>query len=242
MVKLDQAWPTVRRNEGWGDGIQGTGEGLQGVSEYEREIDGLMASRSAILLCMYPLALSGAADAFDIAQSHQFALAKRQGTLAVVETPAMRQAKAEIVRLNDELERRVVERTRELAAVNEKLRKEIAERERAEDELRVSEEAFRGAFDHAPMGMAVNSPSGRWLKVNRAFCGMLGYSEEELLRMKVQAITHSDDLEANLEGIQQLLDGKIDSFTMEKRYYHKDGHVVWATLSTRLFATLRELL
>ncbi|HSO73978.1 MAG TPA: PAS domain S-box protein, partial [Blastocatellia bacterium] len=233
MVKLDQALA-----DGYaGMRVAGIASWVQErefreFQEYEREIDGLMANRSAILLCAFPLGSSGAADAFDVAQSHQFALAKRRGTLTVVETPALRQAKAEIERQNEELERRVVERTRELAAVNEKLRKEIAERERVEDELRLSEETFHGAFDHAPIGITVNSPSGRWLKANKAFCKMLGYSEEELLRMKVQAITHSDDLEANLAGIQQLLDGKIDSFTMEKRYYHKDGHIVWANLST----------
>lgn len=205
--------------------------GRKGSHEYERKIDGLIAGRCAMLLCTYPIGLRGAAEAFDIAQTHQFALASRQGTMAIVESPALRQAKAEIERLNEELERRVVERTGELAAAYEKLGKETAERQRVEGELRLSDETFRGAFDHAPIGMTVNSPSGRLLKANRAFCKMLGYSEEELLGIKAHSITHPDDLDANVRGIQELLDGKIDSFSMEKRYFQKNGRVVWAQLS-----------
>lgn len=217
MAKLDQALANgyagmrVSGNMSW---IQ---ERDWEFHAYERELDGFIAGRSAILLCTYQLALRGAAEPFDIAQAHQFALAKRQGPLEVVETSAPRQGKAEIERQKEELERRVVERTKELEAAN--------------DELRLGEASFRGAFDHAPMGMTLNSPSGRWLKANRAFCKMVGYSEEELLGRKAQSITHPDDLEANLEGIRQLLDRKIDSFAMEKRYFHKNGSIVWANLN-----------
>ncbi len=168
------------------------------IHEYEKEIDGLIANRSVMVLCTYPLALSGAAEAFDIAQTHQFALATRQGTLSIFETPALKQARAETERLNEELERRVVERTGELAAANEKLRKEIAERERVENELRLSEESFRGAFDHAqalhesqahlqaildncPAMIFLKDVEGRYLQVNRQVERTLNLTSERIV-------------------------------------------------------------
>jgi PAS domain S-box-containing protein len=107
-------------------------------------------------------------------------------------------------------------------------RKEIAEA------LRVSEERFSTAFEHAPVGMALVSLDGRWLKVNQALCDSIGYSAEELSGKTFQDITHPDDLEADLAKVYQLLDGEISSYKMEKRYFHKEGRVVWALLAVSL--------
>jgi diguanylate cyclase (GGDEF)-like protein/PAS domain S-box-containing protein len=98
--------------------------------------------------------------------------------------------------------------------------------------LRKSEEHFRSAFDYAAVGMALVGTDGRWLSVNRSLCKLLGYSEQELLEMNFQAITHPDDLGASLADIYQMLEGKLVNATREKRYIHKQGHVVWATVST----------
>ncbi len=98
-------------------------------------------------------------------------------------------------------------------------------------ELQESEERFRSAFDYAAIGMALVSPEGRWLQVNRSLCGIVGYTEQELLGTDYQAITHPDDLGTLQVHVGQLLDGQIPTYQTEKRYFHKDGHEVWIFLS-----------
>lgn len=98
-------------------------------------------------------------------------------------------------------------------------------------ELQESEERFRSAFDYAAIGMALVSREGCWLQVNRSLCGIVGYTERELLEMNFQAITHSDDLPTLLVHVNQLLCGQIPTYQTEKRYFHKDGHEVWIFLS-----------
>ena len=111
------------------------------------------------------------------------------------------------------LESRVSERTRELETTNSRLQNEIAERQRAEESLRQTEDRFRNAFDHAPIGMALVSPEGRWLQVNHALCEITGYSEPELLERTFQDITHPDDLEADLDFVRRMLAGDLPSFS-----------------------------
>jgi PAS domain S-box-containing protein len=95
--------------------------------------------------------------------------------------------------------------------------------------LRESEERFRSAFDYAPIGIGLLSPTGTWLKVNQALSDILGYSEKEFLRMDFQSVTLPDDLGRSLVKIHQLLSGTIASCQMEQRYIHKQGHVVWTS-------------
>ncbi|NKE73397.1 PAS domain S-box protein [Candidatus Manganitrophus noduliformans] len=133
--------------------------------------------------------------------------------------------------MSKELEQRVLDQTRELTAANEALRKETIERRRAEEALRLSEEQFRGAFDHAPIGMALLRPDGRWLTANPAFYRMLGYAEPELLEETFQSILHPEDLEAHLKGARQLLAGQINLFAVEERLFHKDGRIIWTHAS-----------
>ena len=107
--------------------------------EYEEALNNSIADQRLTVLCTYPLAACGAAEILDVVRTHQFAVAKRHGSWEVIETTAVKQAKAEIKRLNEELEQRVVERTSQLTAVNEELKKEILERRRAEEALRRNE-------------------------------------------------------------------------------------------------------
>jgi diguanylate cyclase (GGDEF)-like protein/PAS domain S-box-containing protein len=97
--------------------------------------------------------------------------------------------------------------------------------------LRESEERFRSAFDYAPIGIGLVSPSGSWLKVNQALINILGYTEEELLTMDFQAITLPDDLGVTLIKIHELITGKIANWQMEQRYLHKAGKIVWTSWS-----------
>jgi len=123
---------------------------------------------------------------------------------------------------------------RELETANAGLEQTIAERTSA---LRESERRFHSAFDYAAIGMALVSPEGRWLQVNRAVCDIVGYSERELLALTFQDVTHPDDLGNDLEYVRQVLSGEIDSYQMEKRYVHKQGRVVWVLLSVSLVRT-----
>jgi PAS domain S-box-containing protein len=118
---------------------------------------------------------------------------------------------------------------------------DLTERKRAEDALRQAQETlrasevrFRGAFETAAQGMTLVSLEGRFIQVNEALCRMLGYSEAELLATDFQAITHPGDLAADLGHLNDLLDGRADNYQMEKRYFHKDGHVIWVLLSVSI--------
>ena len=93
--------------------------------------------------------------------------------------------------------------------------------------LRSSEEKFRSAFDYATIGMAIVSPEGRWLQVNRSLCEIIGYSESELLASNFQEIAHAEDLANVHENLDHLIEGKINSYQNEQRYVHKSGREVW---------------
>jgi len=96
---------------------------------------------------------------------------------------------------------------------------------------------FQSAFEFAAVGMALVSPEGKWLRVNRSVCQITGYSEKELLQRTFQDITHPDDLELDLENVRKMLAGEIETYQMEKRYYRKDGEIVWVLLSVSLVRT-----
>jgi PAS domain S-box-containing protein len=103
-----------------------------------------------------------------------------------------------------------------------------------EAQLREAEERFRLAFDEAPIGVALVALDGRWLRVNRALCQIVGYSAEEMLKLGFQDITHPDDVGADIEAIRRLVAGEIETNQVEKRYVHADGHVVWIQLNVSL--------
>lgn len=93
---------------------------------------------------------------------------------------------------------------------------------------------FESAFHFAAIGMAIVSLEGKWLKVNGSLCQMLGYTEDEFLALDFQRLTHADDLAADLKYVHSLLDGSINTYQMEKRYFHKSGAIVWGLLSVSL--------
>jgi len=95
-------------------------------------------------------------------------------------------------------------------------------------------EKFAGAFSSAALGMALVSLEGRWMDVNDALCGILGYTRAELLEIDFQTLTHADDLHADLALVGDLLAGRRDHYHMDKRYLGKAGNVVWGRLSVSL--------
>src|SRR5215213_2934440 len=111
---------------------------------------------------------------------------------------------------------------------------DVTERKKFESALRESEQRFRGSFESAATGMALVGTDGCFLRVNRSLCEILGYPERKLLGKTFQEITHPEDLDADLDQVRRMLDGEIRTYQMEKRYFHKEGHVVWALLSVSL--------
>lgn len=109
---------------------------------------------------------------------------------------------------------------------------DISDRKRAERALHESENLFRGAFEDAVTPCALLESNGRYIRVNDAFCRMVGRSRAELMGVHYYQITHPDDLGPDAEENQQLFMGEANSYSgREKRYVHRDGHYVWAMIS-----------
>lgn len=126
---------------------------------------------------------------------------------------------------NDHIEQRVRDCT-------DALRSEIARRERTEAALRDSEQRFRAIFEQEAVGVSlIETATGRFVRVNQKYCDIVGYSVEEMTRLTFQAITHPDDLQADLDNMQRLIAGEIRAFTMEKRYFRKNQSLVWVNLT-----------
>ncbi|MFZ5818594.1 MAG: PAS domain S-box protein, partial [Chloroflexota bacterium] len=110
----------------------------------------------------------------------------------------------------------------------------ITERKRADEALRESEELFRQVYEYMEVGVARVSLDFRIQSANQAYCRMLGYSEAELAGRHLRDITHPETLEENLRKQSQLAAGEIDHYRMEKRFIHRDGHVVHGILDSSL--------
>jgi len=116
--------------------------------------------------------------------------------------------------------------------------KDITERKWVEEAVRESEEMFRIAFEQAPIGMCLVNPDGRFLNVNGVICHIFGYSESELLSKTFRDITHPDDLDTSNEWVRKLLAGETTILDLEKRFLHKEGHVVCGTVRAFLLRNI----
>jgi PAS domain S-box-containing protein len=110
---------------------------------------------------------------------------------------------------------------------------DVTERKRAEEQLQESEEKFKYIFDYSPLGKSITLPTGE-IHVNRAFCQMVGYSQDELEHTRWQDITPPEDIELTQEQLDPILSGRSDEARFVKRYLHKDGSIVWADVATSL--------
>src|SRR5215208_1954421 len=112
--------------------------------------------------------------------------------------------------------------------------RDITERKQAQEALRESEECFKTTFEQAAVGLAHVALDGTWIRVNQKLCDILGYPSEELLRLTFQDITHPDDLDRDVGHLRRMLKGETDTYSTEKRYFRKDGSVVWINLTVSL--------
>ena len=148
----------------------------------------------------------------------------RQGAIEVVYTEAKPQ-ESEGPFLEEE--RRLINALADAIAVY--LNKDVQRRVVAESEAR-----FRGAFENAAIGMAIVSKEGKWMQVNKGLCNLVGYTQEELLSLSFQQLTHPEDVGKDIEFLKDALAGKCDYFHIEKRYCHKNGSIVWVNLNVAL--------
>jgi diguanylate cyclase (GGDEF)-like protein/PAS domain S-box-containing protein len=116
---------------------------------------------------------------------------------------------------------------------------DITQRRHAEEARRHAQERFELLFECAPIGIALVTPDGRWVRVNQALLKISGYTAEELQAKSLQEITHPDDLTLDAEHVQRLLVGEIRDYQLEKRYLHARGHVISALLSMSLARDLQ---
>ncbi|MDG5816164.1 PAS domain S-box protein [Chitinispirillales bacterium ANBcel5] len=112
---------------------------------------------------------------------------------------------------------------------------DVTERIVTEQQLRVSEEKFRAVFEQAGVGIGrVRFDNATWIDVNNAFCTMLGYSADEFKTTPWPQITHPEDVDIDLIPFEQMAKGDLNSYSVEKRFVHKEGHLVWARLTLSL--------
>lgn len=109
--------------------------------------------------------------------------------------------------------------------------RDINARKIAETRLKESEELFRNLFENSPLGKSMTGTDGS-LRVNKTFCDILGYSEDEIRNKKWQDITHPEDVEKSSEVVKKMITGEANTHKFEKRYIHKSGRVVWTEVHT----------
>jgi len=126
---------------------------------------------------------------------------------------------------DDELLRSVaLQNARSILEARRKSENELRETQRA---LRESEERLRAVFEQAAVGIVIARLDGRYVEMNRKFCEILGFSEEELQGRTFRDITHPDDLAMTGPMVDDLKSGRIDHYALEKRYVRQDGRTIW---------------
>jgi PAS domain S-box-containing protein len=155
------------------------------------------------------------------------------GLLVVHQCSAPRQWQAIEIDLLDQLSVQIAIAIQQASAY-EQLQAELAERQQVEATLRESEERFRSTFEQAAVGIAHISPDGQFLRLNRRFCEIVGRSQAELQALTFQEITHPDHLTTDLELLHQLLNGRRQTYSIEKRYIRGDRSLIWVNVTVSL--------
>lgn len=122
----------------------------------------------------------------------------------------------------------------EIARHVAELEQQMIEIQHTDAALRRSESLFRATFEQAAVGIAHVALDGRWLQVNQRLGDILGYTIEEMMGKTFHNLTHPADLADDLAASRQLLQGEIQFYAIQKRYWHQRGHLVWGNLTVSL--------
>jgi PAS domain S-box-containing protein len=198
--------------------------------EYEKQVDVMIANRRSIILCSYPLATSPGDQVFDIAHLHQVAVARRNGSWEMIEIPELKEAKAEIKRLNDELEQKVKERTNELVTTNDALRSEIAERKLAEEAVRQAENRLRRVIDTIPTMVWSLGPDGILDFINQRWLDYAGLSFEDAIEEPTRTMHPEERPRAMEKWLKDMAAGEL--YEEEMRLRRADGQYRWFLVRT----------
>jgi PAS domain S-box-containing protein len=204
--------------------------------EFEQELDKLFPSERVIASCTYPLAWTSGEEIFDVTLRHQFAIAKRRGQWEVVETPELKLAKAEIKRLNEGLEERVIERTNELRKMNGELRKEISERRHTEGLLHAKEQQFRAIVENTPDQIIRYDREFRRTYVNPAMARAYGLPAEALIGKPVGSVIQDAGLDVREGEVAQLRQRIAAVFDTGKSYEYE---ITWPMPTGRRHYSVR---
>jgi len=208
-----------------GDGGWVSNEDWMVFCEYEKALDLLIAGERRLILCTYSLINSSGAQIFDAARIHEVAVARRNGSWELVETPELKEAKAEVKRLNEELEQKVEERTRELARTNEALKYEIAERKLAEEAVKQAEDRIRLVIDTIPTMAWSLRPDDVLDFLNQRWLDYTGLSFEEAIE-KPTCTVHPEDLSRVMEK-WLAVKATSETYEDEMRLRRADGEYRW---------------
>lgn len=108
------------------------------------------------------------------------------------------------------------------------------EQKKREEVVKESEKFYKSIFELSGVGIAEVSPDGKFLMINKSFCKITGYSEEELKEKSFEDITYQEDIDADLNYVNDLLTDKINGYNIEKRYIRKDSSIVWVNVTVSL--------
>jgi PAS domain S-box-containing protein len=122
----------------------------------------------------------------------------------------------------------------QLSAYEEELKRQFIEVQLKQNDLWLSEQRFRATFEQVAVGISHTTLDNKFIRVNKKFCEIMGYTQDEIYTKTFIELTHEDDLQKNLDFLVKLVEGKINMFTMEKRYIKKDGSAVWTNLTVSL--------
>lgn len=208
--------------------------------EYEKEVNDNIADSAMTALCTYPLRGSAAAEILDVTRTHQFAIARRRGTWEVIETSELKQAKAEIKKLNDELEERVTQRTAQLLALNEELTAEVESRRHAEKELKHAEAALRTSerelkliIETIPGLVWCASAAGDLTYINRRISDYVGVPHGNQAVSGWVSFVHPNDVDSVVRAWSRSV-ASGEFFEVQCRLRRADGAYRWVHLLSQL--------